>query len=535
MKYEYRNQNGIHIVEIVSESDKFITLRTLRDDGTVEQFRKKKPVELTPICEDTGPAPVFDFWITKPYQHQIDFLNWAATHRHFLLRDKPGLGKTKQSLDLIMNRKRCGQINRALIVCCIGILQYNWLSEIKKHTNLKGYILGTRPSNKSGTVTHIGTNADKLFDLKNARADILICNIEMLRNKNIVQQLQLMIARGDIGQIIVDEVHKCKNTNTAQAAGLFSLHPDYKMGLTGTPIVNSPLDIYGVAVWMGHERRSFSRYKADYCIMGGFKNKEILGYHNLDQLSKQLDTWSLMRTKEECLDLPAKIVKTSTFELTSGQKALYREVLKDIRDRKEDIMASPSPMGRFIGLRKVTGCPVEVQANYNPEDCAKLSELLRYVHEALANGQKVVIYTWFVFTLKYLNRMLQNEGIIPALIYGEMSLEERRQNELAFQYNSDCKVVIGNYQTMGTGIELTAASLVLEYELPFTATDEEQAQDRCHRIGMSSNLTCVRMISLNTIDERVAEIVDVKADIANAVDGKARMAQIIEKTLNTFA
>lgn len=534
MRYEYTNQNGTHIVEIVQESDKFLTLRAIHEDGTVEQFRKKKPVELKPINENQGPAPVFDYWVTQPYKHQIEFLEYASTHDCFLLRDKPGLGKTKQSLDLIMNRKRCGQIKRALVVCCVGGLQYNWLREVKKHTDLKGYILGTRPVSKNSILTRIGSNADKLYDLKNAKADILICNVEMLRKPEIVYQIQLMIGRGDIGQIVVDEIHKCKNPNAAQTAGLFSLHPPYKLGLTGTPIINSPMDIYGLSVWMGHERRSRSKYKSDYCIMGGFKNRDIVGYQNLDQLSKLLDSWSLMRTKEQCLDLPAKTIKTTMVELLPEQKMLYREVLKDIRDRTEDIVAMPSPMGRFVGLRKVTGCPVELLPTYDPMNCAKVLELLRLVQEAIANNQKVVIYTWFVFTLKYLNTVLQNNGIIPALIYGEMGLEERNQNEQAFQTNPDCKVIIGNYQTMGTGIELTAASLVVEYELPFTAADEEQGQDRCHRIGQSKNLTCVRLLSMNTVDERVKEIVDMKADLANAVEGKARLTEIVEKTLNTF-
>ena len=119
MRYQFTNQNGIHIVEIVQESDKFLTLRVIREDGAFEQFRKKKPVDLIPIPEIHGPTPVFDYWITEPYQHQKDFLQYSASRRNFLLRDKPGLGKTKQALDLIMNRRRCGQIKRALIVCCV--------------------------------------------------------------------------------------------------------------------------------------------------------------------------------------------------------------------------------------------------------------------------------------------------------------------------------------------------------------------------------------------------------------------------------
>lgn len=532
MRYQFINGNETQIVEIVQESEKMLTLRRINEDGSVTQFRKKKPVNLIPITE-SKPNVQFNYWITQPYQHQIDFLNYATTHDCFLLRDKPGLGKTKQSLDLIMNRKRVGQIERALIVCCIGGLQYNWLREVKKHTDLKGYILGTRPISKHSTATKIGSNADKLFDLKNSKADILICNVEMLRRPEIVSQLQLMIGRREIGQIVVDEVHKCKNPKAAQTAGLFSLHPPYKLGLSGTPLVNSPMDIYGISVWMGHERRSLSRYKADYCVMGGFKNKEIIAYQNLGQLGKLLDSWSLMRTKEECLDLPPKTIKDTIIELTEPQKRLYREILRDIRDRQEDILALPSPMGRFVGLRKATSCPEVVLEGFNSEDCAKAMELLRLIEEALANGQKVVVFTWFVFTLKFLNKFLQERGIFPALIYGEMSQEERNQNEQAFQYNPDCKVIIGNYQTMGTGIELYAASLVVEYEQPWTAADEEQAQDRCHRIGQTQNLTIVRLMSKDTVDERVNDIVMTKSNMVDEVNGKAVLAKVISQILST--
>lgn len=522
-------------VEIVQESEKFLTFRTINEDGSIKEFRKKKPVsDLIPIEKKETEIPNFNKWITEPFKHQIEFLKYSQTHDCFLLRDDPGLGKTKQALDLIYNRIESNQIKSALIVCGIGGLQYNWLREIRKHTNLKGYIIGTRAANKLGTSTRIGSNSDKLKDLQTIKADIYIINIEALRNKEIVAQLQLMIARQQIGQVVVDEVHKCKNPKALQTAGLFSLHPPYKLGLTGTPIINSPLDIYGIAVWMGQERRSLTRFRESYCVMGGFRDKEVIGYQNLDDLAARLSTWSLYRKKEECVDLPSKVVSTVPIELSSSQIKLYNEVLKDIRDRSEEILTSPSPMGRFVGLRKVTGCPSEVDNTFNPYDCTKAQEMIRLVQETIENSGKVVIFTWHVFTLLYLNNYLQAAGIRPALIYGDLSLEERNINEQAFQLNPDCKVIIGNYQTMGTGIELTAASLVIEYELPWTAADERQAQDRCNRIGSSHSLNCIRLVGLNTVDERVEEMVNQKEELSTTVEGKKKMVVLARKVLDTL-
>lgn len=530
MKYQIELNGLLRTVEVIGETDSFYKFREVKENGTISEFRKKKPVTLLELPKESSNAH-YDYWITKPFQHQIDFLKYSESNECVLLRDDPGLGKTKQSLDLIMNRKRTGQINRALIVCCVGGLQYNWLREVKKHTDLRGYILGTRPANKLGTATRIGSNKDKLNDLKMAKADILICNVEMLRDTACLIQLQLMIAKGDLGMIVVDEVHKCKNTKAQQTAGLFSLHPRYKLGLTGTPIINSPMDLYGISCWLGHELRSFSKYRDSYCIMGGFKNKQIVGYHNLQDLTARLDMWSLRRRKEDCLDLPEKTVIYSQVEMTNSQKSLYKDVLKDIRDRPEDILALPTPMGRFVGLRKVTSCPSVVSENWDGEDCAKFQETLRLVEEALQNNQKVVIYTWYVFTLQYLNIQLRKHGIIPAVIYGEMSLEARNANEQAFQTNPDCKVILGNYQTMGTGIELTAASLVIEYELPWTYADEKQGQDRCHRIGQNKNITCIRLVSKDTIDERVVEVVDMKEDLEEQVNNRKSMEEIVRKSL----
>lgn len=531
MRYTFTNRNGTHVVEIDTESDKTYLLRIIRDDGGEEYCRVKKNVVLTPLPKSEDPVPDFDYWVTTPFAHQKEFLRYAMTHDNMLLLDEPGLGKTKQALDLIVNRKRAGQINRALIVCCVAGLQYNWLNEVKKHTELKGYILGTRPKKKNSLQTRIGSSEDKLFDLDHARADILICNIESFRNPAIVQKLQLMVGKGDIGQIIVDEIHLCKNKGAKQTAGLFSLNPLYKLGLTGTPIVNSPLDLFAVGHWMGCERRNLTDYKAAYCVMGGFKDKEVVGYQNLDDLSDRLSQWSLRRRKSECIDLPEKTVYAVSIPATPGQVNLYNQVLEDIRDRPEDILALPTPMGRFIGLRKVTGCPNTVLESYNPFDCAKAIEAHRLITEALDNGQKVVVFTEFVFTLRYLNTYLQNQGIRPAMIYGEMSLEERAANEAAFQTNPECKVLLGNYATLGLGLNLTAASLLIEYELPWTKADEIQAQDRCHRIGQQRNLTCVRLITKDTVDERVEEVVDLKASLAGEVVDRGVLADIIKRTL----
>ena len=507
----------------------------------VPRYENGIEIPLIPVKEETIEPDAdkldFSYWITDPYQHQKEFLRYSQSHAQMLLLDQPGLGKTKQSLDLIANRIRAGQIQKALIIVGVSGLQYNWLAEVKKHTKLVGYILGTRAVGKSGVKTKIGSGKDKVDDIMRLRkmsAQVVITNIESLRNAQIVEQLKLQVQSGLIGMVVVDEVHKCKNPKAKQTEGLLTLNTHYKLGLTGTPIVNSPIDLFTMLKWMGRMVPPKTYFETKYCVKGGFDGKEIIGFRNTEDLGADLGCWSLRRTKKECLDLPEKTVQTIRFDLFPEQARLYKEIQKDLRERASDILASASPMGQLVALRKATSCPPVVQESFPPEACAKLEALLDIVEENIQAGEKVVIFCYHVFTIEYLNWVLRKHKYNPALIYGSIDPIVRESNVQAFQNIPECNIILGNYQTMGTGINLTAASTIIEYELPWTAADEEQAQDRCHRIGQHNPVNVIRLVTNNTYDSVNAEIVDNKQLLSDTVleADKTAAKRIAERILN---
>lgn len=506
----------------------------------VPRYENQSEVILTPVPEEViePDADSLDFtvWKTEPYEHQKAFLKFSERHAQMLLLDQPGLGKTKQSLDLIANRILAGQIRKALIIVGVSGLQYNWQNEVKKHTDLVGYILGTRPVGKSGLQTKIGSGKDKVDDvnrLKKMAAQVIITNIESLRNAAIVDALKQQVQDGIIGMVVVDEVHKCKNPKAKQTEGLLELDTHYKLGLTGTPIVNSPLDLYAMMKWLNRTVPPKTYFEAKYCIKGGFEDREVIGYKNLDDLAFDFGCWTLRRTKAECLDLPEKTVQTYYVDLLPEQKKLYKEIQKDLRERSAEIMAAASPMGQLVGLKKATSCPPRVMEAFPPEACAKLESLLDIVEEVIASGQKIVIFCYHVFTIEYLNWALRKHGYNPALIYGAISNEVREANEHAFQTIPECNIILGNYQTMGTGINLTASSTIVEYELPWTAADEEQAQDRCHRIGQFNPVNIIRLVTRGTYDVVNEEIVDGKYELSETIteSGRKREQAIVNKIL----
>lgn len=507
----------------------------------VPRYENQSEVPLAPIPEEViePDADVVNFttWKTEPYEHQKAFLKFSESHAQMLLLDQPGLGKTKQSLDLIANRILAGQIRKALIIVGVSGLQYNWQNEVKKHTDLVGYILGTRPVGKSGLQTKIGSGKDKVDDvnrLKKMAAQVIITNIESLRNSAIVEALKKQVQDGIIGMVVVDEVHKCKNPKAKQTEGLLELDTHYKLGLTGTPIVNSPLDLYAMMKWLNRTVPPKTYFEAKYCVKGGFEDREVIGYKNLDDLAFDFHCWTLRRTKKECLDLPEKTIQTYYVDLLPEQKKLYKEIQKDLRERSAEIMAAASPMGQLVGLKKATGCPPRVMESFPPEACAKLESLLDIVEEVIASGQKLVIFCYHVFTIEYLNWALRKHGYNPALIYGAISNEIRDANEHAFQTIPECNIILGNYQTMGTGINLTASSTIVEYELPWTAADEEQAQDRCHRIGQFNPVNIIRLVTRGTYDVVNEEIVDGKYELSETITESSKKVQqaIVNRILN---
>lgn len=507
----------------------------------VPRYENQSEVTLTPIPEEVIEPDAdkvnFTTWKTEPYEHQKAFLKFSESHAQMLLLDQPGLGKTKQSLDLIANRILAGQIRKALIIVGVSGLQYNWQNEVKKHTDLVGYILGTRPVGKSGLQTKIGSGKDKVDDvnrLKKMAAQVIITNIESLRNAAIVEALKQQVQDGIIGMVVVDEVHKCKNPKAKQTEGLLELDTHYKLGLTGTPIVNSPLDLYAMMKWLNRTVPPKTYFEAKYCIKGGFEDREVIGYKNLDDLAFDFHCWTLRRTKKECLDLPEKTIQTYYVDLLPEQKKLYKEIQKDLRERSAEIMAAASPMGQLVGLKKATGCPPRVMESFPPDACAKLESLLDIVEEVVASGQKIVIFCYHVFTIEYLNWALHKHGYNPALIYGAISNEIRDANENAFQTIPECNIILGNYQTMGTGINLTASSTIVEYELPWTAADEEQAQDRCHRIGQFNPVNVIRLVTRSTYDVVNEEIVDGKYELSETITESSKKVQqaIVNRVLN---
>ena len=290
-----------------------------------------------------GIKPIRDFdFKTAPLPHQIEAFNYGMEKNSLLIGDEQGLGKTKESIDICVARKK--ELIKTLIVCGVNSVKYNWEKEIQIHSN-------------EGCVMVDGKTMDvrvqQLNDWYRGSSYFGVINIESLRNEKIQDALYLGIKDGYIGAIIVDEIHKAKNGGSQQGKALRFLKAPVKIGLSGTPM-NKAEDLWNILTWLGVERRSFYSFRNAYCTMGGFGGYKVIGYKNLDSLNAELNTVMLRRKKEEVLDLPPKLYSTEYVELTTAQKKQYRDIKNGIVADMENILASVNPLNCTLRLRQLT-------------------------------------------------------------------------------------------------------------------------------------------------------------------------------------
>ena len=471
---------------------------------------------------------------TKPFEHQVIGFNFGLNHQNWLLGDEQGLGKTKQVIDIAIAKKLSEGYKHCLIVCGVNGLKWNWREEIRTHSNEESFILGQRL--KKGKVV-IGSTQDKIHDLdmlitspETISAYFLITNVESLRNDEIVAKISELCKNKSIGLIAADEVHKMKNPTSQQGKGFLKLNSECKIAMTGTPLMNTPLDLYIILKWLGYEKHSFYAFRNHHCVMGGFGGYEVIGYKNMSELQEQLDTIMLRRLKEDVLDLPEKTYIDEYVEMKGKQEQIYKEVTAEIKANIDQISIAPNPLAELIRMRQATGYTGILSSTI--KESAKLDRMEELIDDAVDNGKKIVIFSnWTQMTDVICSRLKYRYGLIT----GQTKDNERQFVVDKFQNDPDVKILVGTIGALGTGLTLTAGTVEIFVDEPWNKALKDQAEDRCHRIGQNNNVTVYTLLTKNTIDERIHELVERKGALSDAiVDGKitGNKAELLEFLLS---
>ena len=470
---------------------------------------------------------------TKPYKHQMEGVIYGLEHESFLLGDDQGLGKTKEIIDIAMCRKQTDGLKHCLIICGINGNKYNWADEVKIHSREDSWILGTRFTKRPPIKMIEGSTKDKMEDLNNIPHQFFwITNIETLRGGSfkekqgkrtvtrfpIAEKIQELCDRGIIGMIAFDEAHKAKNPDSQQGKALLSIDcKGPKIPMSGTFVLNNPLDLYLPLKWAGFETHSFYAYKQHYCTMGGFGGKEIVGYKNLDELRSMVSKVMLRRVKGDVLDLPPKVHTIEWVDAYPEQKSLYKDVRDQVRDNIDKVKVHPDPLSEMLRLRQVTGYPGILSSTVTKS--AKMDRMEELVEDEVSVGGKAIIFSNWSEMTNVIRHKLKKYN--PAYITGEVGSVQRMEEKDRFQNDPNCKVMIGTIGALGTGFTLTAAQLVIFVDEPWNRGIKDQAEDRAHRIGTRGTVRIVTILTRDTVDEGVYNLVQKKGKMADLlVDGK---------------
>ncbi len=422
----------------------------------------------------------------------LDFYGFGG-----ILADDMGLGKTLQVLSVLYDEGLKGNLQTSLIVCPASLV-YNWEYEIQKFT----------PSLR--TLLIVGTAAEREEKLRRiTEYQVVITSYDLLRRDlDFYQKTEFRFQ-------IIDEAQYIKNPSTRSAQAVKAVRAVTKYALTGTPIENRLSELWSIFDYlMPGFLYSYQRFKNTFeSPIVREDNKEAL-----ELLRRMTGPFILRRLKGQVLkELPEKLNTVVYSQMEGRQKELYtasawklkRQLEQGGDENKIQILAA------LTRLRQLCCDPGLVYEDY-ADGSAKLETCMEVVRSAVDSGYKILLFSQFTSMLDRIAERLAREEIGYYMLTGQTPKEERIRLVNAFQ-KDDTPVFLISLKAGGTGLNLTAADMVIHYDPWWNVAAQNQATDRTHRIGQTKTVTVVQLISKGTIEENILNLQRAKERLAEQV------------------
>ncbi len=440
-----------------------------------------------------------------------------------------GTGKSKVLIDTIGILYGKGAINAVVIVAPKGVYR-NWSTkEIPDHmpdhidTHVAVWSPAPRKQEKADLVKLFNTELDEL--------KIFLINVEAFSTPKGVKFTENFILGHQV-LFAVDESTTIKNPKASRTKAITKLakNTKYRRILTGSPITQSPLDLYSQTEVLDTNLlgyTSFYSFQNHYGevvnrYFGGRTVRQVVGYRNLDELSQKLDSFSYRVLKSDCLDLPEKLYIRRDVTLTAEQKKLYGE-LKELAITElanQEMVSVTNVLTQLLRLHQIVcGHIKSDDGTETPINNNRIDELIEVIAEMQG---KVII--WANYRQNILEIVETLQGLFGAdavaSYFGDTTPDERDRVIKNFQDpDSPLRFFVGNTQTGGYGITLTEAQNVIYYSNNFDLEKRLQSEDRAHRIGQKNNVTYVDLVAKDTVDEKIVTALRNKLDLAQEVLG----------------
>ena len=465
---------------------------------------------------------------TKPYAHQEDALQKSHDKKNFAYFMEMGCGKSKVLIDNIYWLWQQKEIDTAIVVAPKGVYM-NWKNnEIPIHLpdDIDADIYLWKASSTKNEKKKLSEGVTKRDKFR-----ILLMNVESFVTKKAPVFLESFTHRSEF-LLAIDESTTIKNVKAKRTKAImkFGETAKYKRILTGSPITQSPLDLYSQCAFLSKSLLGYDSYwsfQGRFAIikqqrMGSMSFNQVVGYKNLEELTQKLKFFAHRTTKKEALDLPDKIYTTRQVELTSTQQEHYVSMKKTSVVFLEDgeMVTAPEVMTRLLRLQQLL-CGYLVSDDGETVEIA--NNRIRVMMEVIEEMDgKIIIWSRFRHDIKKIkNELCKTYGSGSVVTYyGDTSQEDRDSAIHNFQTNPETRFFVSNAQTGGRGITLTAASNVIYYSNDFNLESRKQSEDRCHRIGQHKPVLYVDLVCPNTVDVHIVKSLLQKDKIATKTLGE---------------
>jgi len=456
-----------------------------------------------------------------------------------------GTGKTMTTISLVAARAMTpGELNiNALVVLCPFSIRRNWLKELDKHCPIavESCVLDYKTSKGLRELGKVTAATDKLR--------ILIVGIESMSAGKAATYVQnFMMAT--TAACVVDESSKIKSPQAKRTRTIIDMGKlaKFRLILTGTPITQGLIDLYAQMEFLSPDIIGVGDYysfRNNYAVMGGFDNREIVGYKNTEELMDTIAPHVFQVTREEAMpELPERIYETRQVPLTPEQKALYKSIMStkeasmDVSGIKID-MAVQNALEQLLRMQQVCGGfgvnqgvdPITEKVVSTPVrlPSKKMDEVMAIAEETEGS---IIVWARFRPELSIIAARLRDTYGDDAVVefHGGIGPEQRWENVKTFE-SRKARFFVANQQTGGIGLDLLAATVAIYYSNSFSYEDRVQSEARNHRIGQKNVVTYFDLVCAGTVEEQILEALEQKGSMAAYVrdalqDGRDPIQQL---------
>lgn len=454
-------------------------------------------VETVNHIEEDAKLPKQFVPILRDYQ-KVGF-NWLKSLDKYnfggILADDMGLGKTIQILSVVVDYVEKNKERKTSIVVAPSSLALNWYNEAKKFaSNLKVMVINGEAQERKRKIQELNE-----YDLVITSYDLLKRDIDIYKELNYCFKY-----------IIADEAQYIKNNNTKNAKAIKLIEAETKYALTGTPIENSLNELWSIFDFiMPGYLFSYKKFKQNFEMPITRENDERV----LNKLKMLIEPFILRRTKKEVLkELPDKATSILNNEMLEEQEKIYLSYLAQARDElNEEIEEKGFEQTRIkilallTRLRQICCHPSLFIANYKGES-GKLNQCIELVKDGIESGHKILLFSGYTSMFEIIEKELNKNNIQYLKLTGKTKVSDRLELINEFNNNEEVKVFLISLKAGGTGINLTSADMVIHYDPWWNLSVENQATDRTHRIGQTKKVQVYKLITKNSIEEKIYDL-----------------------------